>query len=79
MRSRSQNSITNLIDAASPPRYMGAIKRRKAMSKVERFIHNNPSHKLVIRFKKIMNGELSINGSYGKLLGQLMREAEAGQ
>lgn len=49
------------------------------MSKVERFIHDNPSHKLVVRFKKIMNGELSINGSYGKLLGQLMREAEAGQ
>lgn len=49
------------------------------MSKVERFIHNNPNHKLVVRFKKIMNGELSIHGSYGKLLGQLMREAEAGQ
>jgi hypothetical protein len=46
------------------------------MTKTERFITENPSHPIVVRFMKVIDKPLSLTGSYGKLAGTIMRLAD---
>lgn len=46
------------------------------MTNFERFIAENPSHPMVVRVIKLSNKPLSLHGSLGKVIGQLMRLAD---
>ena len=47
------------------------------MTKLEKFIEANPTDPRVVRVLKLANKPMTLHGSFGRLVGELMREAEA--